>query len=78
MVRIFFIDSIFVWRQIGDLVYLRDSNSKVKFKQKLILVVSGLLFWICISYLCFRYDENIRLQEINNADIHKWEENRIK
>ena len=61
-----------------DFVYLRDSNYKVKFRQKLILVISGLIFWICLALLGYKHDLDKRIQEINNADIHKWEENRIK
>jgi hypothetical protein len=78
MIKIFFIDSMFFWYQISDFMQLHELNYKFKFKQKLILVISGLFFWISLVYLGFKYDEYKRIQEINKADIHNWEENRIK
>ena len=62
----------------SGLTELRDFNYKTKFRQRLILLISGTLFWILIIFGGYRYSEYKRIQEIEKVDITDWENNRIK
>ena len=62
----------------SGLTELRDFNYKVKFRQRLILLISGTIFWILIIIGAYQYSENKRIQEIDKIDITDWENNRIK
>jgi len=62
----------------SGLTELRDFNYKMKFRQRLILLISGTIFWILIIIGAYQYSENKRIQEIDKIDITDWENNRIK
>ena len=57
----------------SGLIYLYKQNYKIKFCQKLILLISGIIFWILFVFIIYKYSEHIRLQEINQTDISIWE-----
>jgi len=57
---------------------LHDFNYKTKFRQRLVLLISGIMFWILFFIGTYKYYEYKRMQEIEKADISDWEENRIK
>ncbi|MDP3462329.1 MAG: hypothetical protein Q8S18_06045 [Bacteroidales bacterium] len=56
---------------------LMDFNYKTIFRQRLILLISGTIFWILLFVGTYKYYEHKRFQEIENADISDWERNRI-
>ena len=62
----------------SGLIELRDFNYKVKFRQRLVLLIFGTIFWFLFCIGVFQYYEHKRIQEINAADISDWENNRIK
>ena len=62
----------------SGLTELRDFNYKVKFRQRLILLILGTIFWILFIIGTFQYSEYKRMQEIDKVDISDWENNRIK
>ena len=49
-----------------------------KFKQKLILIISGTLLWIMFGIIGYIWSEYQWQKKVDNADIHEWESNRIK
>ncbi len=56
---------------------LWDFNYTTKFRQRLILLILGTIFWILFVVGTYKYYEYKRIQEIENADISDWERNRI-
>ncbi len=56
---------------------LWDFNYKTKFRQRLILLILGTIFWILFVVDTYKYYEYKRIQEIENTDISDWERNRI-
>ena len=56
---------------------LWDYNYKTKFRQRLILLISGTIFWILFAIGIYKYSEYKRIQEIENTDISDLESNRI-
>jgi len=62
----------------SGLTELRDFNYKSKFRQRLILLISGTFFWIVVIVCVFQYSEYKRMQEIEKVDITEWENNRIR
>jgi hypothetical protein len=61
----------------GGLRELWDLNYKIKFRQRVILLILGTIFWILFIVGTYKYYEYKRIQEIENADISDWERNRI-
>ena len=57
---------------------LHDFNYKTKFRQRIVLLISGIIFWILFFIGAYKYNEYKWLQEVEKADISDWEENRIK
>ena len=62
----------------SGLTDLKKENYKIKFRQRLILLISGTFFWILFVIAVFQYSEYKRMQEIEKVDITDWENNRIK
>jgi hypothetical protein len=62
----------------SGLTELRDFNYKTKFRQRLILLISGTIFWIVVIIGVFQYSEYKRIKEIEKVDITDWGNNRIK
>lgn len=62
----------------SGLVSLYRDNFKIKFRQRLFLLVAGTLFWVLLIVSIFKYSEYQRQKEIDNADISRWEQNRTK
>jgi hypothetical protein len=62
----------------SGLIELKEFNYKTKFRQRLILLISGTIFWILIILGGYQYSEYKRIQEIEKADITDWENNRIR
>ena len=56
---------------------LWDFNYKTKFRQRLILLILGTIFWIFFLIGTYKYSEYKRIQEIENIDISDWERNRM-
>ena len=65
------------WSYQLSIPELRRENFQIKTRQRLILLITGTLFWILFIYGSYKWSEYNRLQEIENADISDWEENRI-
>ena len=57
---------------------LRDFNYKLKFRQRIILLIVGTIFWIITFISIYQFSEYKRMQEIEKVDISDWENNRIK
>lgn len=60
-----------------ELKGLWDGNYKIKFRQRLVLLVLGIIFWALFFIASYEYSERQWLQEIENTDISEWEKNRI-
>ncbi|WP_163718795.1 hypothetical protein [Mangrovibacterium lignilyticum] len=60
----------------SGLTDLKKENYKIKFRQRLILLISGTIFWILFVIAVFQYSEYKRMQEIEKVDITNWENNR--
>ena len=58
--------------QISDIIRLRRKNFYLKFKQGLILLFSGCIFWFLLIYNAYQQDEKERLEEIDKIDISEW------
>jgi len=54
---------------------LWDYNYKTKFRQRLILLISGIIFWILFVVGTYKYFDYKRIKEIENTDISDWERN---
>ena len=78
MLRIFFLGPYELFRFYrSGLLDLKRDNYKIKFRQKIILLISGTAFWLLLIVGGYHYSEYKRIQEIENADISDWENNRI-
>ena len=62
----------------SGLAELRESNYKIKFRQRLVLLITGTVFWIVLGVATYQYYEYKRMQEIEKVDITDWENNRIE
>jgi predicted O-linked N-acetylglucosamine transferase (SPINDLY family) len=62
----------------SGLTELKESNYKIKFRQRLTLLIFGTVFWIALGIAIFQYYEYKRMQEIEKVDITDWENNRIE
>lgn len=62
----------------SGLTDLYKDNYKIKFRQRLILLITGTAFWILLCVAGYRYFEYKRMQEIEKTDISNWENNRQK
>ncbi len=77
--KIFFFSPYRLFKNFDSgLTELRDLNYKTKFRQRLVLLISGILFWTLLSIGAYKYFQYKWLQKVENADISDWEENRIK
>ena len=77
--KIFFFGPYRLFKNFDSgLTELRDLNYKTKFRQRLVLLISGILFWTLFSIGAYKYSQYKWLQEVENADISDWEKNRIK
>ena len=57
---------------------LKRENYSKKIKQRLLLLIGGIGFWISISALSFNLSEKKRLENIDKVDISAWEKNRYQ
>ena len=48
---------------------LNDYNYKLKLRQRLILLITGTLFWILLIISTYKYSEYQRIQEIEKVDV---------
>ncbi len=61
----------------SGLIDLKKENYKIKFRQRLVLLIAGSFFWIILGIASFQYFEYKRMREIEKVDITDWEKNRI-
>lgn len=66
------------WTVGLSLRQLKSENYLKKFKQRLLLLLGGIGFWILIGALIFNDAEKDRLEKIEKADISVWEKNRYQ
>ncbi len=57
---------------------LKRENYSKKIKQRLLLLIGGIGFWISIIVLGSNFSENKRLEDIEKVDISAWEKNRYR
>lgn len=66
-IKIFFFSPYELFRNFNSgLIELKKENYKIKFKQRLILLLLGIIFWILFITANFTYHDNKRMQEIEN------------
>jgi hypothetical protein len=51
---------------------LKDENFRKKLRQRVLLLIGGILFWIFIISIQVNESEKKRLDEINKIDISEW------
>ncbi|NOU45736.1 MAG: hypothetical protein HOO86_01595 [Bacteroidales bacterium] len=56
---------------------LHEFNYKIKFRERLLLLIAGTIFWTLTVIFVFKYSEYQRQKEIDNLDISDRERNRI-
>jgi hypothetical protein len=61
----------------SGLTDLKKENYKIKFRQRLIILISSIIFWVLLFVAAFQYSEYKRMQAIEKVDITDWEKNRI-
>lgn len=70
MLKIFFLAPYDLFRFFNSgLRELWDFNYKTKFRQRIILLVLGTIFWILFIVGIFKYDEYKRIKEIESIEI---------
>jgi len=78
MIAIFFL-AIFLlftkWSFDLTLKQLWKQNYKRKFYQRIVLLISGIIFWIFFIKFSYERSERLWQKEIDSADISKWERN---
>ena len=68
--KIFFFGPYSLFRQFDSgLVELKEGNYTIKFRQRLVLLVLGICFWILLFVFSFQYFEHQRLQEIEEIEL---------
>ena len=72
MVSIFIFGPFSFIRHIDPIFTLRSENFYLKFKQRLILLISGSVCWFLFIYIGFKQYEKERLEEIDKIDISEW------
>tara|TARA_R100000655_G_scaffold93352_1_gene134620 strand:- start:88 stop:567 length:480 start_codon:yes stop_codon:yes gene_type:complete len=72
MVLIFFFGPFSLFRLSDRIFTLRDENFYLKFRQRLILLISGSIFWILFVFISYQIAEQKRLDEIDKIDISEW------
>ena len=71
MIKIFLLGPYGLFRNFDSgLKVLWDFNYKTKFRQKLILLIFGTMFYILFVVGIFEYSEYKRMQKIENIDTH--------
>lgn len=78
MLKVFIFAPFYLFgRWIADytLFDLWRENYKKKFVQRIIILITGTLFWIFSIILIFNISEKNRLKEIEKIDISDWEKN---
>jgi hypothetical protein len=67
------------WKLIrfrSDLIDLWQSNYKLMFRQHLVLLIAGILFWLGFVRGCMEIEYNRQVREIEKVDISEWEKSR--
>jgi hypothetical protein len=78
-IKIFFFGPYKLFKQFDSgLRDLHRDNYKTMFRERIILLIAGTIFWILFVILAFKYSEYQRQKEIDKTDIRDWERNRIK
>jgi hypothetical protein len=63
------------WSNDLSLSELRQNNYKRKFRQRILLLISGTTFWVLFMLAGYAYYERKWQAEIDQADISEWENN---
>ena len=78
-IKIFFFGPYELFKNFSSgLRELHTFNYKTKFRDRVILLIAGTIFWILFFILAFKFSEYQRQKEIDKTDIRDWELNRIK
>ena len=72
MASIFIFGPLSLIRRIDPIFYLKNENYYLKFKQRVILLISGSVCWFLFIYISFQKDQKERLEEIDKIDISEW------
>jgi hypothetical protein len=75
MTVIFFMSVFYVTGRFfghDTLSYLRKNNYKRKFRQRLILLTSGTLFWIVFCWGAYKISEKQWQKEVQKTDVSDW------
>jgi hypothetical protein len=62
----------------SGLIYLYKNNYIIKFRQRLLLVILGIAFWIGVLIGIYRISQYQRMKQAEKVDISDWERNRIE
>ncbi len=69
-IKIFFFGPFELFKNFNSgLRELRTLNYKTKFRERLLLLIAGTIFWILTGIFVFKYYEYQKQKEIDNTDI---------
>ena len=80
MIKILFVSPIILTGQteVGDsLLDLKRFNYKIMVKQRIALLLGGIVLWVGLFFGFLEIGEAIKMKEIEQVDISDWEKNRI-
>ena len=63
---------------IQDILDLRRENYRRKARQRIALLVGGILFYLLLAVGLYTSSQHQWQQEVNHTDISKWEKNHIR
>jgi hypothetical protein len=78
MIKIFLVGPYELFKSYDSgLKELRDFSYSTKFRQRVVLLILGTIFWILFFVGTYKYFEYKSIQEIENTDISDWEKDRM-
>ena len=81
MLRIFLLAPFYITGKAEDdesLNDLKELNYKRKFRQRIFLLLGGIIFWIIVFVAGLHTGKRVWLHKVNGTNISKWLENRIR
>jgi hypothetical protein len=81
MIRILLLAPFYINGMLEDdesLSVLKEFNYRKKLRQRIFLLLGGMIFWVLFILAAYKYSEKQWLNKVNQTDISKWQENRVR